>query len=129
MQRVIFHLDLDAFFCSVEELREPALRDTPFVVGGSPQGRGVVCSASYAARAFGVRNAMPTAQALRLCPRLLVVPVHRGVYSEHSRRVMAVLRDYARAFEQISIDEAFLDVTGLRDEPRGLALEVQARIR
>jgi DNA polymerase IV len=129
MRRVIFHVDLDAFFCSVEELRDAALRGKPFIVGGSPQGRGVVCSASYPARAFGVRNAMPTAQALRLCPGLIVVPVHRGEYSEYSHRVMAMLRDYSRSFEQISIDEAFLDVTGLRDAPRPLALEVQARIR
>lgn len=129
MRRTIFHVDLDAFFCAVEELHDPSLSGKPFVVGGAPQGRGVVCSASYPARAFGVRNAMPTAQALRLCPRLIIVPIHRGDYADYSHRVMAMLRDYCRAFEQISIDEAFLDVTGLREAPRRLALEVQSRIR
>jgi DNA polymerase-4 len=127
-RRTILHVDLDAFFCSVEELRDPGLRGTPFVVGGTPQGRGVVCSASYAARAFGVRNAMSTAQALRLCPQLVIVPQRRGAYSDYSRRVMGMLRDYGRSFEQLSIDEAFVDATGLREEPLAMAMEVQARI-
>lgn len=129
LSRVILHVDLDAFFCSVEELRDPELRGKPFIVGGTPQGRGVVCSASYAARAFGVRNAMPSIQALRLCPHLAIVPTHREAYADYSRRVMAILRDYGRAFEQLSVDEAFVDATGLREEPHALAREVQSRIR
>jgi DNA polymerase IV len=126
--RTIFHLDLDAFFCAVEELRNPALKGKPFAVAGKPDQRGVVSSASYPARKFGVRNAMPTSQALRLCPRLILVQHSHGVYGEYSRRVMSVLHDYADNLQQISVDEAFLDVTGLSPDPRALALEVQARI-
>jgi DNA polymerase-4 len=78
MPRTILHLDLDAFFCAVEEQRDPSLRGTPFAVGGSPDARGVVSSASYAARAFGVRSAMPTAQAIRLCPEVIVIASRSG---------------------------------------------------
>lgn len=127
--RIIFHLDLDAFFCAVEELRNPALKGKPFIVGGKPNERGVVSSASYPARAFGIRNAMPTSQAIRLCPKLIVVSTSHGVYGEHSRKVMALLREYGEQLQQISVDEAFMDVTGLTSEPRTLALEMQTRIR
>ncbi|MEX1019715.1 MAG: DNA polymerase IV, partial [Litorilinea sp.] len=74
MARKILHLDLDAFFCAVEELRRPELRNLPFAVGGRPEGRGVVASCSYPARHFGVHSAMPMGQALRLCPQLQIVP-------------------------------------------------------
>ena len=127
--RIIFHLDLDAFFCAVEELRNPSLRGQPFVVGGKPGERGVVSSASYPARKFGIHNAMPTSQAMRLCPRLIVVPATHGVYGDYSRKVMALLREYGDELQQISVDEAFMDVTGLSSDPRALALEMQARIR
>lgn len=115
MMRTILHVDLDAFFCSVEELLNTELKGKAFVVGGQPEGRGVVASASYAARKFGVRSAMPTAQALRLCPGLIVVSPHHRVYGEHSQQVMALLRDSAPLVEQLSVDEAFLDVS---DDPR-----------
>jgi DNA polymerase IV len=115
MTRTILHVDLDAFFCSVEENVNPALRGQPFVVAGDPRGRGVVASASYAARAFGVRSAMPTARAVRLCPGLIIVSPRHGVYGRESEQVMEILRDSAPAVEQISIDEAFLDVS---DDPR-----------
>ncbi len=128
MSRTVLHVDLDAFFCAVEQILNPELCGKAFVVGGSPQGRGVVSSASYPARAYGVRNAMPTSQALRLCPGLTVVPVRHGVYSEYSHRVMRLLRDYGRAFEQISIDEAFLDISGLNEAARVIAVEIQKRI-
>ncbi|NLG50522.1 MAG: DNA polymerase IV [Chloroflexi bacterium] len=111
-QRWIIHVDLDAFFASVEELLQPALRGKPLIVGGNPNERGVVSSASYAARAYGVRSAMPVAQALRLCPQAIVVPPRHGEYSRRSRAVMDILREITPAVEQISIDEAFLDVTG-----------------
>jgi DNA polymerase-4 len=127
--RILFHLDLDAFFCAVEELRNPALMGKPFIVGGKPNERGVVSSASYPARKFGIHNAMPTAQALRLCPKLIVVPASHGVYGEHSRKVMALLREYGDLLQQISVDEAFMDVTGLAGDPKALALEIQSRIR
>ena len=90
---------------------------------------GVVSSASYPAREFGVHSAMPTAQALRLCPRLIIVPGRHDVYGQHSRNVMALLRQYTETLQQISVDEAFLDLTGFTQEPKTLALEIQRRIR
>ncbi|NIS79148.1 MAG: DNA polymerase IV [Anaerolineales bacterium] len=122
-------MDLDAFFCSVEELHQPDLKGTPFVVGGSPAGRGVVSSASYAARTFGIRSAMPTAQALRLCPDLIILSGRHKVYAEYSKRVMRFLRQSAPVVEQISIDEAFLDVS---DDPKPgdiVAANLQKEIR
>jgi DNA polymerase-4 len=129
MMRTILHVDLDAFFCSVEELLNHELKGKAFVVGGQPEGRGVVASASYAARKFGIRSAMPTAQALRLCPDLIVVSSRHRLYGEHSQQVMALLRDSAPLVEQLSVDEAFLDVS---DDPRPgiqVASELQAAIR
>lgn len=127
--RKILHLDLDAFFCAVEELHDPSLVGKPFAVGGSPDERGVVASCSYAARMLGIRSAMPMSRALRLCPRLIVVHGRHGAYSEHSERVMAVLRSVTPLMEQISIDEAFLDVTDLPQPSREIAEMLQARIR
>jgi len=127
----VLHLDLDAFFASVEELLNPDLRGKPLIVGGSASGRGVVASASYAARAFGVRSAMPTARALRLCPEAIVVPPRHGVYGTYSEQVMAILREYSPLLEQVSIDEAFLDLTGcerLWGAIPDLALRIQERI-
>jgi DNA polymerase-4 len=115
MKRTILHFDLDAFFCSVEELLDPNLKGKAFVVGGSPEGRGVVSSASYPSRKFGIRSAMPTARALQLCPQLIILPGRHGVYGKHSKRVMGFLREAAPVVEQLSIDEAFLDVS---DDPR-----------
>ncbi len=126
--RTIVHLDLDAFFCAVEEQRDPALRGKPFAVGGSPSGRGVVASCSYPARAFGIHSAMPMAQAVRLCPELIIVSAHFGDYRVKSRQVMAKLRLLTPLVEQLSIDEAFLDVTGLAQEPAALAEQVQRSI-
>ncbi len=110
-------------------LRNPALRGKPFVVGGRPDQRGVVSSASYPAREFGVHNAMPTSQAMRLCPNLIVVSGTRALYAEYSQRVMDLLREYGGALQQVSIDEAFLDVTGLAPSAAALAAEIQHRIR
>ncbi len=110
--RSVIHLDLDAFYASVEELLEPAIAGLPILVGGSPEGRGVVSSASYAARRHGVRSAMPMAQALRLCPNAVVRRGHFVEYTEYSGKVMAILSDYTPLIQPISIDEAFLDVTG-----------------
>ncbi len=107
----ILHVDLDSFFCSVEVLLDPSLAGKAFVVGGRPDSRGVVASASYPARKFGVHSAMPTAQALRLCPTLLIVDSHRSAYSEFSHKVMGLLRLSSPVVEQLSIDEAFLDMT------------------
>lgn len=130
-ERAIIHLDLDAFFVAVERLDDPALIGAPVIVGGRAEARGVVASASYEARKFGVHSAMPTAQALRLCPQAVLVSGHRGRYAEMSERVMALLGEYTPLLEPISIDEAFLDVTGTEAHygPAGeLAAALQARI-
>jgi DNA polymerase-4 len=111
-QRWIIHADLDAFFASVEQLLDPSLAGKAIIVGGSPQARGVVASASYPARRYGVRSAMPVARALRLCPHAILVPARHSVYGEHSQRVMNILQEITPLVEQVSIDEAFLDVTG-----------------
>ena len=105
------------------------MRGKAFAVGGRPDQRGVVASCSYAARRFGVRSALPMSQAMRLCPGLIVVPASHGVYSDASRQVMAILDNLTPLVEQISIDEAFLDVTLLRDEAEVLARRLQAAIR
>jgi DNA polymerase IV len=109
--RKIVHLDMDAFYASVEMRDDPALRALPVAVGGSPEGRGVVAAASYEARAFGVRSAMPMARALRLCPQLLIVRPDFAKYHEVSQQVMAILRSCTELVEPLSLDEAYLDVT------------------
>src|SRR5438477_4564669 len=129
MPRTIVHLDLDAFFCAVEEQRDPALAGRPFAVGGRPESRGVVSTCSYAARQFGLRSAMPMAQAVRLCPSLLVLPPRFPAYSAASRAVMARLHALTPLVEQISIDEAFLDVTALPEPGEAVARRLQAAIR
>lgn len=126
--RKILHLDLDAFFCAVEALRDPELEGQPFAVGGLPNQRGVVASCSYAARLYGVRSAMPMTRALALCPSLIVVHGRHHDYGRISQQVMAHLHNLSHAVEQISIDEAFLDVSDLRAPPEELARELQATI-
>ena len=128
MERKILHLDLDAFFCSVEELLDPSLKGKPFAVGGNPQGRGVVSSCSYAARKFGVHSAMPMARALSLCPELIVIHHRHGLYGEYSNKVMDILRSYTPLFQQVSIDEAFLDVSDLPKPAGVIAREIQERV-
>ena len=128
MERKILHLDLDAFFCSVEELLDPSLKGKPFAVGGNPQGRGVVSSCSYAARKFGVHSAMPMARALSLCPELIVIHHRHGLYGEYSNKVMDILRSYTPLFQQVSIDEAFLDVSDLPKPAGVIAQEIQERV-
>jgi DNA polymerase-4 len=110
MRRIV-HLDMDAFYASVEQRDRPALRGLPVAVGGRAESRGVVAAASYEARAFGVRSAMPTARALRLCPELVVVPPDFERYREVSGQVMDILRACTPLVEPLSLDEAYLDVT------------------
>jgi DNA polymerase IV len=128
MVRTILHLDLDAFFCAVEELHDPSLHGKPFAVGGSPEERGVVASCSYAARKFGVRSAMPMGQALRTCPDLIVISHHHGEYGKVSDQVMERLDDLSPLVEQISIDEAFVDISDVLEDPLTVARRVQSRI-
>lgn len=112
MPRTIFHVDMDAFFVSVEELYNPALIGQPVVVGGRATDRGVVSAASYEARKFGVHSAMPLRTAAKLCPQAIFVEGHRERYNESSRQVAAILRDFSPQVEMASIDEAYLDLTG-----------------
>ena len=127
--RKIIHLDLDAFFCAVEELRDPTLAGKPFAVGGPPESRGVVASCSYPARRLGIHSAMPMARARRLCPALIVVPARHGAYSALSRAVMTHLHTLTPLVEQISIDEAFLDVSDRAEPAELLARQLQVTIR
>jgi len=110
MRRIV-HLDMDAFYASVAQRDDPRLRGRPVAVGGRPESRGVVAAASYEAREFGVRSAMPMARALRLCPGLVVVPPDFAKYKQVSQQVMALLRACTELVEPLSLDEAYLDVT------------------
>jgi DNA polymerase-4 len=109
--RAIVHLDLDAFYAAVEVLERPDLAGKPLLIGGRPDERGVVAAASYPARAFGVRSAMPMHRALALCPDAIVLPPRHSLYRNYSRRVMAILHRTSPVVEQMSIDEAYLDLT------------------
>jgi DNA polymerase IV len=111
-KRYIAHLDLDCFFVSVERIKDPSLNGKPVVVGGSPTGRGVVASASYEARAFGVRSAMPAATAFRLCPQLIAVRGQYGDYTKYSNRLYERVLELAPIVERASIDEMYFDLTG-----------------
>ncbi len=127
----ILHVDMDAFFVEVERLDDPSLLGHPVAVGGTGN-RGVIASASYEARTHGVRSAQPTATALRLCPDLKVVTPRHGVYSEMSARVFEVFREFTPLVEGLSLDEAFLDVSGLRrhhPSPVAIADAVRATLR
>lgn len=129
--RTIVHLDLDAFYASVEQLDNPALRGRPVVVGGTSH-RGVVCAASYEARKYGVRSAMPTARAHRLCPEAIFLPPRFDRYTELSKRVFAIYGEYTPLVEPLSLDEAFLDVTAsraIRGTGRDIALAVKKTVR
>ena len=126
----ILHVDMDAFFASVELARRPHLKGKPVIVGGSE--RSVVLAATYEARAFGVHSAMPMAAALRMCPQAVVVPPDHAAYQEVSRSVMAVLHDVTSLVEQVSVDEAFLDVSGARrrlGSPTRIAALIRERVQ
>ena len=111
-QHIVFHVDMDAFFVSVEELFDPSLKGKPVVVGGKANERGVVAAASYAARKFGVHSAMPLRTAAKLCPQAIFVDGHPSRYNDYSHRVHEVLCRFSPKVEMVSIDEAYLDMTG-----------------
>jgi DNA polymerase IV len=125
---VIAHLDLDAFFAAVEELEDPRLGHLPLVVGGDPQGRGVVATANYEARKFGIRSAMSSAEALRRCPHVVFVRPRHSLYREHSRAVWDVVRSIVPAVERTGIDEGYLDLSEF-ERPREIARAVQTAVR
>ena len=127
---MILHIDMDAFYASVEQLDDPRLRNKCVIVGGTSN-RGVVSAASYAARQFGVRSAMPIYQAKQKCPHGIFVPPRMDRYQAVSKKIMAVLRDFSPLVEPVSIDEAYVDITGcqrLFGEPQEIAWEIKRKI-
>jgi DNA polymerase-4 len=132
MTRAILLIDMDAFYASVEQARRPELAGLPVIVGGSAESRGVVSTASYEARACGVRTAMPTAQAQRLCPRGVFLRVDMKAYVAVSKQLLEIFGRFTDLVEPVSIDEAFLDVTGSRrlfGAPEEIAHQIQERVR
>src|SRR2546427_6225949 len=112
MTRAILHVDMDAFYASVEQRDNPDLRGRPVIVGAGPQERGVVAACSYEARRFGVHSAMPSRTAYKLCPQGIFVHPNMKKYSMVSKQIMAILGTFTPLVQPLSIDEAFLDVTG-----------------
>lgn len=132
MGRWIIHADMDEFFAAVEKLDNPALRGKPLLVGGDPSGRGVVSTASYEARKFGCHSAMPMARAVRLCPDAIVLPVRGGRYHHVSEEIFEIMGEFTPLIERLSIDEAFLDITGcerLLGPPEQVAADLKDAIR
>lgn len=130
--RHIIHADLDAFYAAVEQLDAPELRGLPVLVGGSPRSRGVVATASYEARVFGVHSAMPMATAVRHCPRGIVVRPRFDRYREMSRRVMNIFHDLTNLVEPLSLDEAYLDISAVVERgqlPLGVAIDLKRRVK
>ena len=132
MARCIFHLDLDAFFASVEQVGNPRLKGKPVVVGGDPQRRGVVSSASYEARPFGIHAGMPLSQARRLCPQAIFLQVDIARYEEASERFMKILSQFSPVIEPLGLDEAYLDVSQQWQpyrSPARMARAIKERVR
>ncbi len=129
--RIIIHLDMDAFFCAVEVLKNPALADKPLVVGGQPEDRGVVAAASYPARKWGIHSAMPMIRAKKLCKDLIILPPHFKLYKTYSRVIMGILENESPLIEKVSIDEAYLDLSPYVEsweEGVSVAKRIQTRI-
>jgi DNA polymerase IV len=129
---IVAHLDLDAFFATVEELENPAYRSVPLVVGGDPHGRGVVATANYLARGFGIHSAMSCAEALRRCPQATCVRPRHSLYRDYSREVWTTVREIVPTVEQAGIDEGYLDLEEVApsfDDARAVAEAVRAVVR
>jgi DNA polymerase-4 len=129
---IVAHLDLDAFFAAVEELEEPRYRTVPLIVGGDPRGRGVVATANYVARSFGIHSAMSCAEALRRCPHATFIRPRHALYRDYSREVWATVREIVPSVEQVGIDEGYLDlgeVAPAFDDARAVAEAVRAVVR
>ncbi len=129
---IVAHLDLDAFFAAVEELENPELRRVPLVVGGDPNGRGVVATANYVARGFGIRSAMSAAEAMRRCPHAVFLRPRHTLYRDYSREVWSTIREIVPTVEQAGIDEGYLDLGDVApsfDDARALAEAVRAVVR
>ena len=130
--KILAHLDLDAFFAAVEELEDPTLRDKPLVVGGDPHGRGVVSTANYAARAFGIHSAMSAAEALRRCPHAVFLRPRHALYRQYSRVVWDTIGEIVPRVERTGIDEGYLDLGTVADDftrARAIASAVQTAVR
>ena len=125
---MIIHVDMDAYYASVEERDQPELVGRPLIVGGRPEGRGVVAAANYAARKFGVRSAMPTAKAIKLCPHLLIIPPRGDVYRQVSEQIHKIFSRYTPIIEPLSLDEAFLDPGG-SEKLYGDAISIGKKIK
>ena len=129
---IVAHLDLDAFFAAVEELENPGLRHLPVVVGGDPKSRGVVATANYVARRYGIRSAMASAEAFRRCPETVFITPRMSLYRDYSREVWAVVREIVPTVEQAGIDEGYLDLAEIAatfDDARAVAEAVRAVVR
>ncbi len=129
---ILAHLDLDAFFAAVEELEDPALREQPLVVGGDPHGRGVVATANYIARAFGIHSAMSSAEALRRCPHAVFVRPRHSLYKQYSRAVWQTIAEIVPRLERTGIDEGYLDLASVARDfvgARAVASAVRTSVR
>lgn len=128
---MIIHIDMDAYYASVEIRENPQLADKPLIIGGSPTGRGVVSTANYIARRFGVHSAMPTSQAMRLCPHAILIRPRMDFYAAISKQIRDIFHSYTDLVEPLSLDEAFIDVTGSRKlfgDAVTIAKQIKARI-
>lgn len=126
-ERKIIHVDMDCFYAAIEQRENPALMGKPIAVGGGGR-RGVLCTASYEARAFGCRSAMPGFKALELCPQLIIVPVRFDLYKQASSKIRAIFGRFTELIEPLSLDEAYLDVSHWKSDPVAIAREIRAQI-
>lgn len=132
MKKIIFHVDMDAFYAAVEQVDNPELKGRPVIIGARPGSRGVVSACSYEARKFGVHSAMPISEAYRLCPGGVFLPTRMSRYQEMSRIIMEIFKDFTPEIQQISVDEAFLDMTGtekLFGTPEQAAQKIKTRVK